>query len=51
MKDTKNISEELQRRLQMAFQKMLNKAKLLDEEIVIADKEGNIKTVKARDFK
>ncbi len=51
MKDTKNISEELLKGLQMAFQKMLDKAKLLDEEIVIADKEGNIKKVKARDFK
>ena len=51
MKISKNINLELQRGLQMAFQKMLDKAKLLDEEIVIADKEGNIKKVKARDFK
>ncbi|MCU0340311.1 MAG: hypothetical protein MUE30_10520 [Spirosomaceae bacterium] len=37
--------------LQKAIDKMIERAKLLDEEIVVADKDQNIKYIKARELK
>jgi len=37
--------------VQKAISKMIERAKALDEEIVVADQNGNVKHIKARDFK
>ncbi|MFN8345049.1 MAG: hypothetical protein U0X91_08595 [Spirosomataceae bacterium] len=37
--------------LQKAILKMIERAKALDEEIVIADRNGNVKHIKAKELK
>jgi len=42
---------QLKNGLQKAIKKMIERAKALDEEIVVSDKEGKVKYIKARDIK